>query len=116
MPRPRLSNIATGLSLALCASFTVLWLRSYWRVDELTFTTASYPYSQSATDDVGAGVAIFQAHIVQRILSTNRGCLQFATRRSVGDFDLTGETCRNGVRTIHRAHAVSLKATMSSFR
>ena len=33
----RLLNLLTGLSLLLCVAALVLWVRSYWRVDSLTF-------------------------------------------------------------------------------
>jgi RimJ/RimL family protein N-acetyltransferase len=73
----------------------MFWLRSYWRVDQLTRQYASYPYSQKATEDAEAGFPNFRGTIIERRISADRGRIRFTGRRTVDHFDLSAKNVKD---------------------
>ena len=77
--RRRPFNIASAVSLLLCVAMIALWIRSYWRADEITRRCADYPYS---TDDIGETQPVYKNIVVERTVRLDRGSFQFRVRRS----------------------------------
>jgi hypothetical protein len=74
-------NVATALSVLLCAALVALWVRSYRVADELTLKRARYDYSPSESRELEEPSWVGRIS-VDRILS-NRGIVGGYHKRSV---------------------------------
>jgi len=82
----RLVNLLSVLSLAICLAACVVWVWSYWVVDEIAVAHAAYP---KITD------SDFFAKIMNASVRMNRGSIGIAVENSVDDLTLGTQNLRD---------------------
>ncbi|HZK79622.1 MAG TPA: hypothetical protein VFC46_01110 [Humisphaera sp.] len=86
----RILAILSALSLAMLVATCIVWVRSYWAIDELKLNRAQFPPADNDGDR-----PVFVAKIHMDGVSANRGVIRLVLERSTDDLLLRTENLKD---------------------